>query len=317
MKKIKDFEEFEKRLKNEHIAIPAENKKQIIHNLKTHSKPKTKRLSAVAVISMCLFLSVAAVGAMEFTGLTFFNKDSTSIIEVKTMTEEEMKPHLVADEVIRKNIHLMEKLKKTIPEGKFIYFLDVEAYEQSDVLDLHFLSKSPPVKDVEEIPRSFAENINMQNQLLQTYVLTSGLIHYKVPQISNEERLRITEKLTQQAKQLNRHYGVLEGGDLLQEVNSVYLHYEIPNSMSIESLVVNISSIGKGISTNEDYSSYIELESDLGGDVYYSEDQKTLLFVHYGERENYLVSIRNPVISEENIELQRFIDIAKVLINKQ
>ena len=32
------------------------------------------------------------------------------------------------------------------------------------------------------------------------------------------------------------------------------------------------------------------------------------------EHENYLISIRNPIISEENIELQRFIDVAKQLI---
>ncbi len=323
MEKIKDFDEFEKRLKNEHIQIRSINKQQIIQSLTSHPKHKAKRISVIAVISMCLFLSVAAVGAMEFSGLTFFKNDPGSIIEVETMTEQEMQPHHAADEVSRKNARLIERLKKQLPKGKFLRFLDVEEYEKTGIIDLFGLSNNQPFKNVDEIPVFFAKNLNIPNQLLDEYNLKSGMMSYKIPEISYEEMMEITEKLQLQAKQLNRHYGVLEG-DLLQEISSISLSYEVNNFPDLRYFDINISSINNRIKTNEDLSSFIELESDIGTDVYYSEEQKKLLFVQKDDTENYLISIQdpftyiqNPLTTENNADLQQFIDVAKILLNKE
>ena len=75
---------------------------------------------------------------------------------------------------------------------------------------------------------------------------------------------------------------------------------------------------------SEDLSGFIELESDIGTDVYYSEEQKKLLFVQKDDAENYLISIQDPITyvqnsitTGKNAELQQFIDVAKILLNKE
>lgn len=67
--------------------------------------------------------------------------------------------------------------------------------------------------------------------------------------------------------------------------------------------------------TSEDLSSFTKINSELGDNVYYSEDERKLLVVTKDDHKNYLISVRNPVISEGNIELQRFIDVAKHLVH--
>jgi hypothetical protein len=325
MKKIRDFDEFEQHLKDESLQIRSINKPQIIQRLTSPSTQKAKRLSVVAVMSICLLLSVAAASAMEFTGLTFFKNDKNSVLEMETMNEEEMVPHLNADEVIKKNLRLMEELKRTLSPGKFLYFLDAELYEQTGMSNLFLLHDNPKIEHVDEIPKNFASKIHFQNQLLQEFNLTNGMISYKSPLRSPEENLQITEKLVQQAKELNRHYGVLEGGDLLPKIHSITLTYEQLKPIW-QGFDIQISPINKQhIQTSEDLSSFIELESDLGSEVYYSKEKRTLFFVHNDTQGKYLITIRNTVTlaekSQDNIikesELQRFIDIGKSLLSKE
>ena len=176
MKKIKDFDEFEQRLKDESSQICSDNKPQIIQSLTSPSTKKAKRLSVVAVMSICLMLSVAAASAMEFSGLTFFKNDTSSLFEMETMTEEEMEPHNYSDEISKKNRQLMDSLQAAIPEGKLLHFLDVEAYEQTGISNLFTLHYIQKIKSVEEIPYKFAQSLNLNNQLLNDYHLKRGTV---------------------------------------------------------------------------------------------------------------------------------------------
>ncbi|MEK4629065.1 hypothetical protein MKZ17_12735 [Solibacillus sp. FSL R7-0682] len=314
MNKIKNFEEFEKRLRNEPIAMQPMQKQKLIQRLATYSQPKTKRLSFVLIISMFLLFSVAAAGAGGFSGLTFFKNDGSTIIEMDTMSEEEMRPHLVSNKIIKKNLNLMDELRKTVPEGKFLYFLDVNVYEQTGEINIFHLYNHQSIKNVDEIPRSFAKNINLQNSILNDYEIKNGTIIYNTPHSTIDDLENLAKKLQQQAKESNKYYGILEG-DLTQDIGSVSLWYETNDFPFFKSFEITIQSINRNVKTSEDLSSFTKINSELGDNVYYSEDERKLLVVTKDDHKNYLISVRNPVISEGNIELQRFIDVAKHLVH--
>ncbi|MGN7478157.1 hypothetical protein ACTHOQ_09880 [Solibacillus silvestris] len=226
MKKMKDFHDFEERLKTDYEGMNLENKQHIIQNIirPTKQKHKAKKLSIGLIASLCLLLAVATAGAMEYTSLTFFKGSGNTVIEVTNIKEEDMEPHTNADEISRKNEKLMEELKKTTPEGKFLYFMDTEAYEQSGIFNLFYLSNpdSTAIKKVEELPSSITQYIHLENTLLENYHLKRGMFLYDLPDTDHDQMMKLIEKLQRQAMEQNRHYGIMQG-DLLDEVRSVTL----------------------------------------------------------------------------------------------
>lgn len=315
-KKITSFEEFERVLKDEHIPIQTNQKLQVLRHINISSKRKPKFFSSVTIfISLCLVFTVTVAAAVEFTGLTFFNKDKASVLEIKTMTEEEMPPHLEADKIDKKNRALFRRLKKTIPPGKLLKFLDVEIYEESgsEFPNMFTLYNKGQIDSVEQISSDFSGSLNLQNSLIDRYELKNGSIYYKIPQTDVEELIKMAEEMVQQAKQDNKHYAVLEG-DLLSEIDMIDLQYGVPGSF--DSMDIGIRSIGNQITTSQDISSYKKIIED-GYEYYFSETNRELLFVQEGQKENYLISIRDTFIPVEgdNFDLKILIEIAKSLMN--
>lgn len=310
---MKDFDTFEKKLKKQYEQIDSPNKQQVIQKISSHKDKKIRRLSTFPMICFGLFLSVATVGAMNFNGLTFFNKEATSVIEMETMTDEEMIPHDRADDISMKNRKLMDQLRKTIEPGKFLYFLDVEAYEQYGEPNLFHLNNFDTFRSFDYLPVDITAKWTFPKTLLEQYEFKEGRLTYDSPETSYEKMMEIVEQLKQQAYDLNQHYAVLEG-ELLSSINSIGLWYETNELPFPKAFDITIDSINKRLKTNEDLSSFVKLDNVLTTDAYYSEEQRKLVFVQQTPGDNYLISIRNPVISEENVSLQTFIEVAKVFL---
>ena len=311
---MKDFETFEKKLKEQYKQIESPNKQRVIQKISSHQDKKIKRLPTFAMICFGLFLSVATVGAINFNGLTFFNKDATSVFEMETMTDEEMIPHHQADDISMKNRKLMDQLRKTIEPGKFLYFLDVEAYEQYGEPNLFYLSNFDTFRSFDSLPVDISARWTFPKTLLEQYEFKEGKLTYDSPESSYEKMMEVVEQLKQLAHEQNQHYAVLEG-ELLSSVHSISLEYEYNEFPIIKLFNIEIHVINKGMKTNEDLSSFIKLDNVLETDAYYSEDQKKLLFVKETAEENYLITVWDPwtpVVPVENVSIQTFIEVAKV-----
>ncbi|MEK4129632.1 hypothetical protein NYE67_08105 [Solibacillus sp. FSL W8-0474] len=310
---MKDFDMFEKKLKEQYEQIESPNKQQVIHKISSHKDKKMRRFPMFAMICFGLFLSVATVGAMNFNGLTFFNKDASSVIELETMTDEEMIPHNQANDINMKNRELMDQLRKTIEPGKFLYFLDVEAFEQYGEPDIFSLYNFDTFRSFDNLPVDLTTRWTFPKTLLEQYEFKEGSLIYNTPEKSYEEMMEIIEQLKQQALKQNQHYAVLEG-ELLSSVHSISLWYETNEFPFSKAFDITIDSINKRLKTSEDLSSFVKLDNVLTTNAYYSEEQRKLVFVQQTPEENYLISIRNPVISEENVSLQTFIEVANMLL---
>lgn len=316
MKKMKDFNEFEERLKNEYEQIHCENKQHIIQTIGAPTKRKAKKISISFVLSMCLLLTVATVGAMEYTGLIFFKGNDDEIIEVTNIKEEHMEPHTNADEISHKNDRLLTRLKKTIPDGKFLYFKDIEIYEQTGIPNLFYILNPSTISNVDELPNVITKHIHLENTLLENYHLKNGTMLFKSPEHDLEQMTTIIEQLQAQAKENNQHYGILEG-ELLNEVTTITLHYETNDFPVWQAFDVWIMAINTRIETTENLSNYAPLTNELGIEMYYSEEERTLRFIKQAPSQNYLITIRNPFIYRENVDVQLFIEVVKSLIGNE
>ena len=309
---MKDFHDFEERFKSEYAHIQSDNKQHIIQSIVSPSKRKTKKLSISFVLCMCLLLAVVTVGAMEYTGLTFFKSNDGTMIEITNIKKEDMEPHTIGDEIRRKNEIVIKDLIKTIPDGQFLYFKDIEVYEQTGIINLMSLSNPPTITKIEELPSNITEHIHLENTLLENYDLKNGTLRFKFPENDLDQTMKIIEQLQAQAKQQNLHYGILEG-ELLDEINSITLYYETKNIPNWQAFEISIDTIKTRLETNENLSNYAPLSNELGIEMYYSEVDRTLRYIMQAPSQDYLITIRNPIISEQNVDVQRFIEVVKSL----
>ncbi|WP_274310078.1 hypothetical protein [Solibacillus daqui] len=316
MKNMKDFNDFEERFKSEYVHIQSENKQHIIQNICSPSKRKSKKLTISFVICMCLLLAVATVGAMEYTGLTFFKGNKDEIIEITNIKEEDMAPHTNGDEIRHKNAKLIETLKKTIPDGKFLYFKDIEVYEQTGIINLFKLTNPPTITKIDEIPNDITQHIHLEDTLLENYHLTNGTLLYKFPENDLDQMMKIIGQLQAQAKQQNQHYGILQG-QLINEIDAITLHYETKDFPNWQAFEISIDTINTRVETTENLSNYVPLNNELGIEMYYSEEDRTLRFIMQAPSQNYLITVRNPIISRQNVDVQRFIEVVKSLTGNE
>ncbi|MGN7478158.1 hypothetical protein ACTHOQ_09885 [Solibacillus silvestris] len=95
------------------------------------------------------------------------------------------------------------------------------------------------------------------------------------------------------------------------------MRYETDNFPDWEAFDLEIDAINTRVETTENLSNYAPLNNELGIEMYYSEEERTLRFVMQTSAQNYLITIRNPIISDENVDVQRFIDVAESLMVQQ
>ncbi|MEG0473765.1 MAG: hypothetical protein RR588_15645 [Solibacillus sp.] len=308
--KIQSYEQFEQRLKQEAVRIESLEKPAM---MKESPMSVTKRLRLAPSLIIALFvitLSGTVVIAMEWTGLQFFN-NGKPVFEMVEMKDDEVAPNLTYRELVEKNGRLKERISKDIPEGKFVTFLDVELYETIGVTAVtNLFNYYKEYKDFSTMPLSFFEPLHFNERVNGTYEFKNAQYYYKLAEESWDTTIARAEEMYNEAMQLNVPYITREGTSS-KEIDIVRLEYhEVNDKFNLE---IFVHTVGEGMATTQDLSSYVQLNEN-GFDFYYSESEQKLYFVYERQEGNLLVSIRNTLINSEKISLKELLEISNAII---
>lgn len=307
--KIKSYEQFEQRLKQEALRIESLEKPVMTKGSSIRASKKLRLAPLLLIALFVITLSGTVVIAMEWTGLHFFN-NGKSVFEMEEMNEEEAAPHSTYDELMRKNNGLIERLRNEIPEGKFLPFLDVEVYEALGITAQTYLSNQKEYKDFPSMPLAFFTPLNFSESLNGEYTFKNAQYLYQLPEESWDAIVARAEEMYNEAVQQNVPY-ITKEGILSTEIDQVRLDYQEMNDKF--HLEIWVQTIGEGMSTTQDLSSYVQLNEN-GLDYYYSESEQQLYFVYERQEGNLLVSIKNTLINSEKISLKELLEVANAII---
>jgi len=314
--KIKSFEEFEQRLKTQIVPEIQSNDYLAAKIGQRKKAPVFLRASFITAL-LTIFVSVSiAAAAIHFTGWKFFNSDGKQIFEMKEMTDEEAEPHHRYDEVMAKYRSVKEEIRRDIPDGKFIHFLPVDAYEEIGVSALTGIFKGKEVESVTEIPNGIKEFLHLKDELLNKLVLQSGNLYYEFP--TERDSIKLAEEMYTEAKEKNLEY-VTREGELTSDLSDLTLHYE-SKSQTMEdwqSIHINIQPVKNKISTTADLSKYTQINKD-GIDFFYNKVHHEIYFVKEDKSKKFLISISTSWLDKnfvESEEIDGLIEIAKTFLN--
>ncbi|MEH7391335.1 hypothetical protein, partial [Bacillus sp. JJ1474] len=179
--KIKSFEEFEQRFKNQKLPEVQHNEYLSTNAIERKKVPIFLRASFISIF-LTVSISVSIAAAMHFTEWKFYNSEGKQVFEMKTMTEEEAEPHHKYDEIYRKYRTVMDEIKKDIPKGQFKYFLAVEGYEEIGGSGLTMLYNEEEIRSVTQIPDDIRGFLHLKNELQDNNLaLISGTLYYDTP----------------------------------------------------------------------------------------------------------------------------------------
>ncbi|MGE7021781.1 hypothetical protein [Solibacillus cecembensis] len=307
--KIKSYEQFEQRLKQEAVRIESLEKPAMSKERSIRTSKKLRIAPSLLIALFVITLSGTVVIAMEWTGLHFFN-NGKSVFEMTEMNEDEAASHFSYDELMGKNRSLLDRIHKEVPEGKFITFLDVETYEALGISAVTNLINYKEFKSFSEMPLEFFAPLNFKESVNGTYLFENAQYYYEFPEESLDAIIARAEEMYKEALQLNVPY-ITKERELSNEIDQVRLDYQGLNDKF--NLEIWVQTIGEGMSTTQDLSSYVQLNEN-GLDYYYSEFQQQLYFVYERQEGNLLVSIRNTLIYSEKISLKELLEISNAII---
>lgn len=314
--KIKSFEEFEQRLKTQKIPEMQSNEYLTAHIGKQKKGPIFLRASFITAF-LTIFVSVSiAAAAIHFTGWKFVNSDGKQIFEMKEMTDEEAEPHHTYDEVMAKYRSVKDEIRRDTPDGKFTYFLPVDAYEKIGVSALTMIYNGKEVESVTEIPNDIREFLHLKDELQNKLVFQSGTWYYEIP--TERDSIKLAEEMYKEAKEKNLEY-MTRQGDLTSDLSHLTLHYESKSNKieDWESNQIIIQPVKEKLSTTENLSKFTQINKD-GFDFLYDKEHHQIYFVKEDESKKYLIHILTSW-SEENFveseEIERLIELAKTFLN--
>lgn len=307
--KIKSFEEFEQRFKNQQLPDIQHHEYFAANAIESKKSPIFLRASILSLL-LTIFISVSIAAAMHLKEWKFFNSEGKQVFEMKTMTEEEAEPHHKYDEIYRKYSTVMEKIRKEIPKGKFKYFLTVEGYEEIEGSGLTMLYNGEEINSVTQIPEDIRGYLNLKDELQGELVLKSGKIYYEIPS-SNAD---LAEEMYREAKENNLEY-IVKDGILTADISQFELHYE-SKIISIEegqSISFYIQPIKERMLTTVDLEGSKKITED-GIDFLYNPNHHGINFIkEYGSKK-FLITIYTSWREnnfDEKKEQEGLIEIAK------
>ncbi|QED48522.1 hypothetical protein [Cytobacillus dafuensis] len=313
--KIKSFEEFENRFKNQRLPKVEHNEYLAVNTIEHKKTPIFLRASFITIF-LTLFISVSIAAAMHFTGWKFFNSDGKQVFEMNTMTEEEAKPHHTFDEIYAEHRDVMDEIRENLQKGEFKYFLSVEGYEKIGVSALTMIYKGEEIKTVTQIPNDMREFLNLKDELQNKYILEEGMLYYELPWTDS---IKLAKDMYKEAKEKNLEYIEKAGKRTsdITDISNMYLHYTTKSNEEYSSLQIIITPVKKSIHTTEDLAGYIQLTED-GVDFLYSKDMHHIYFVKEDNSKKFLINISTSWSLEnfdENEEKEKLIEIAKTFLN--
>lgn len=304
--KIKNYHDFEFRLKTNKIPHVHYNEsfQKIIVNRKKVIKPIYLRTSFIVVFLSVFF--TASVAAMQFAGFELFNANKEKVYEVLPMGMNEADKKLT--ENMLKYDHIIEKIREEIPEGKFVYFLPVGAYEEFGLTALSALFNGTPINNMSDVP-SEMEFLSLHNTLLNKYNFTEGSIYYESPEADTES---IAEKIYNEAKKNDLNY-IVQEGTLSSKVNFVELKYKT-NESSFGGVTILLNPTDETMYTSENLEEYVKL-SDQETEFLYSKKKQKVLFLVEGKGQKILVTVSIDVLDENFDVKKELLPIALSLLN--
>lgn len=309
--KIKSFEEFEKRFKNQTLPDVQHNEYLAKNVIERKKVPIFLRVSFIAIF-LTIFISVSIVAAMHFTEWKFFNSDGKQVFEMKTMTEEEAEPHESYDEIHAKYETIKNEIRENLQKGEFKYFLSVEGYEKIGVSALTRIFKGEEIETVIQIPNDMREFLHLKDGLQNKYALEEGTIYYEGP---DDEVLELAEKMYKEAKEKNLDY-IEKEGKLTSDISEVNLRYESKSNEEYSSLQITIEPVKESMHTTENLAGYTQMTED-GIDFLYSKELHHIYFVKEDNSRKFLIGISTSWSDkdfDENIEKEGLLEIAKTIL---
>ncbi|MFE8695563.1 hypothetical protein ACFYKT_04220 [Cytobacillus sp. FJAT-53684] len=305
--KIQSYEEFERRLKNQTLPEMDYAAASAITRKKT---PIFLRTSFITIVlTICISVSIAA--AVNYTGWKLFDSEGNEVFEMRTMTEEELAPNHIYNQMYRDYEGIMEEVKKGLPKGQLKYFLVTEAYEEIGEYALTMLLNEEKIENVEQIPADISGFLHLKNEIQSDLVLKTGTMSYKIP----ESNIHLAEEMYKEAKEKNLDY-IAKDGVLTTEVSSISLHYEskVMNFNEGRSIQMIINP-GVKMITAGTLPDYTQLTED-GIDFLYGEHR--IYFIKEAASQKLLISIstswREDHFNEEE-EKEALLEIAKTILN--
>ncbi len=290
-KKIRSFDEFESRFKNQELPEVYFKDSQVIEHKKA---PMFLRASFITIF-LTLFITASVVAAVQFNGWKLFDAEGEQIYEMEVW--ENPDPGDKYRKMSAKYDRIMDEVVSTIPKGEFKYFLIVEGHEDPDISGLYYLMNGEKIKSVAEIPQDIRDSLHLEDTLQNKYILKEGTLRYELP--AHEEN--IDEELYREAKENNMPYGV-RTGVLTDDISIVELRYDIIN--------ISIQSTGKRLLTSENLAEYTKITED-GVDFLYNEKFQKVYFIKEDHSKKLLVNITG-----ENLGMkEELLAIAKSLLN--
>lgn len=293
--KIKNYDDFESCLKMSKIPSDHYNEslQRIIVDHKKVIKPIYLRTSFI-VFFLSIFFT-ASVAAMQFAGFELFNANKEKVYEILPLRINE------SDKKLTENMleydHIIEKIREEIPEGKFVYFLPIGAYEEVGLTALSALFNGTPINNTSDVPIEL-ESISLRNNLLNNYNLTEGAIYYKSPEVDTET---IAEELYTEAKKNDLDY-IVQEGTLSSKVNFVELKYK-KNERSLGGVTILLNPTDESMYTSENLEEYVKL-SDQETEFLYSKANQSLLFIEEDNGQKILVKVFIDVL-DENFDVKK------------
>ena len=290
--KIKTFEEFETRMKNQTVPAVSLNQKTMAY--KKVYKPIYLRTSFIAIF-LSIFVTASIATAMNYTGWKLFNDEGKQLFEIKTMREEEEVFHKGVDYTYNRNENIIDSIKQTIPDGEFKYFLEVKGYEDVGSTSVLYLMNANEVKSVTQIPKEISESFLLKDVIHDKFILTEGTVSYDPLPRDHDvaKREAMNKELYEEAKEKNLPY-ITKDGTLTSEISYVNLGYNNKHPESYQRVTIDISPVGKEMITNENFEGFTKVKID-GRDILYSEEGQRVLFIKEEKSKKFLVSIRGSV----------------------
>lgn len=318
-KKIKSFDEFGSRFKNQELPEVDYKELQVMGYKRV---PIFLRASFITLF-LTLFITASVVAAVQLGGWTFLNSEGEQVFEMATMTKDEAAPHLAYDRLYAKYRNKIEVIQNTMPEGEFKYFLSVEAYEKIGLTSLTILMKGTQIESVTQIPSDFIKPIHLKDEMQNEYVLTDGTILYYPLQYGDteytpyhevEDVAAIAEELYLEAKE-NQVEFIEKPGVVSSEISEVSLNYRGKSEENDQGVQIIIRTANEGISTTEDLAGYVKVTEE-GIDFLVNEEGQNLYFVKGDGSKKLLVHVRLTFHSVEGpVKKEEVLAIAKSLLN--
>lgn len=134
---IKSFQDFEIRLKNEIVPKSTCNSISISKALSRKRQQPTVIRKSVIIAFFTIFITATLTTANELSGWRLFDNEGKQLLTVDSMIEDEAEMYKDIREIIAPYETTIKDLKTALPEGKFFYFLAVEAYEKYSMTSVY------------------------------------------------------------------------------------------------------------------------------------------------------------------------------------